>query len=220
VLRWRCAASGLKLRNQVRYVLYEGSDFRLARHWHLGTHCMHFLGGGADEDATTTSTTTIAPAARAPTAIARARAAVLAEAGATPSSVVPAKSALEALANLGVDASIFFRRTHPRAGGRRNATGTAATGRGSSLQLARQCPFDARVRLYCPWLSPVCPARLRATILDVEAAAQAAIRATTRLPPWRLFGDKGDLEDARTEGRLVGRLNSTRDALRELARYR
>ena len=35
----------LKMRQTVRFVLYEGVDFRLARHWALGGHCMHFLGG-------------------------------------------------------------------------------------------------------------------------------------------------------------------------------
>ena len=78
-----------------------------------------------------------------------------------------------------------------------------------SMQLARQCPLDTRVRLYCPWLSPVCPPSMRAPVLDAEAAARVAIAATSKLPPWSLFGTRAELDDVRTEARLAGRLNAT-----------
>ena len=77
------------------------------------------------------------------------------------------------------------------------------------MQLARQCPLDSRVRLYCPWLSPVCPASLRAAVLDIEAAARIALQATSKLPTWALFGDGNELDDVRTEAMLAGRANAT-----------
>ena len=152
----------LRLRHDMRFILYEGRDFRLARHWHLGTHCMHFLGPAATLGA--------------------------------PSSA--AATALEALATLSVDPAVFFRCTQRRSargvmsGSADEAIAAAswhdsvmhATGLFSGnasarhgLQLSRQCPLDARIRLYCPWSSPVCPAKLRAAVLDIEAAAQVAV---------------------------------------------
>ena len=64
-------------------------------------------------------------------------------------------------------------------------------------QLARQCPFDPRVRLYCPWHSAVCPTSMRAAVFDAEAAAQAALNATSKLPRRSLWDYYGEAKDAR-----------------------
>ena len=180
----------LRLRHDMRFILYEGRDFRLARHWHLGTHCMHFLGPAATLGA--------------------------------PSSA--AATALEALATLSVDPAVFFRCTQRRSargvmsGSADEAIAAAswhdsvmhATGLFSGnasarhgLQLSRQCPLDARIRLYCPWSSPVCPAKLRAAVLDIEAAAQVAVEASSRLPKWPLFGDSAETVNVRRDGRVA-----------------
>ena len=154
----------LHMRQTVRFILYEGVDFRLARHWAFGTHCMHHLGGGGGS------------------------------------------SALTALASSGVDLGVYFRRTDAR----RHVEGRAGHPSSPSpllvngslrpgAQPARQCPVDSRVRLYCPWLSPVCPPSTREAVLEVEAAARMALAASTRLPPWDLFGDPNDIEQARQE---------------------
>ena len=70
---------------------------------------------------------------------------------------------------------------------------------GGPAQLARQCPLDGRIRLYCPWTSPVCPPSLREAILDIEEAARLAIEATSRLPAWKLYGDPSDVDEQRKE---------------------
>ena len=155
----------LRLRQSLRYILYEGVDFRLARHWHLGTHCMHFMGGALDGSGGSAD----------------------------------GSPGLDAVAGAGVETSIYYRRTSAIRGAPRGRgelpNGTVSTG----AQLARQCPLDRRVRIYCPWLSPVCPASLREAVLEAEVAARTAIRASTRLPPWTLFGDARELETARRE---------------------
>ena len=183
----------LKLKNEVRYLLYEGRDFRLARHWHLGTHCMHFLGPGSGE---------------------KGGGGVGGSAISTADLTSDSSDAIAALSRLGVDRRVFFRRTQRRGGGRRaNAAAAAAAGGQenvsaglrSGMQLARQCPLDTRVRLYCPWLSPVCPSRLRAAVLDIEEAARTALISTSKLPPWPLFGDAQELDDVRTEAKLASR---------------
>ena len=102
-----------------------------------------------------------------------------------------------ALAAAGVDLNVYFRRPLPPAD---NGTGVGprqSRQLAQPAQLALQCPFDARIRLYCPWYSPVCPARMRSAVLDAEAAAHSALRATSKLPIWRLYNE-AEAADART----------------------
>ena len=212
----------LRMRRSVQYFLYEGVDFRLARHWHFGAHCMHWLGGGnraptgsggGTAGPVATAAAAAAAAATAADSMATAAANLAAASSATGStsgeldasaesaaqvataaaaaaaaaaSAVPG-SALAALNGVGVDLSIYYRRRPKR---RRSANETR-----QPAQLARQCPFDARVRLYCPWHSPVCPASMGETVLDAESAAQAAVRASSKLPTWSLYGQES--HDAR-----------------------
>ena len=75
----------------------------------------------------------------------------------------------------------------PHGGGEAVAGGEGGS-QPAPAQLGRQCPFDARVRLYCPWHSPVCSSRVRAAVLDAEAAAHAALNASSKLPAWSLYG--------------------------------
>ena len=191
----------LRMRRSVRFVMYEGVDFRLARHWAFGTHCVHFLGGGGGAAGNGRGH----------------RGADVDDA----SSTVHARpsSPLATLSSVGVDLGIYFRRTSARHVGRHSGSSLGGSSLGGSslgggaaqppflpngtlrpgAQLARQCPLDTRVRLYCPWLSPVCPAATRETVLEVEAAARMALVASTRLPPWDLFGDGHQIEQARQE---------------------
>lgn len=200
----------LRMRQTVRFVLYEGVDFRLARHWSFGSHCIHHLGGGrreGDGAALVEHKRLLAEGRNAdPAAVAAATRTLLA-------SAAPG-GALATLSSMGVDASVFFRRVQkPTAGARRAATQqqpeqpantslsswlVQAAG-GGPAQLARQCPLDGRIRLYCPWTSPVCPPSLREAILDIEEAARLAIEATSRLPAWKLYGDPSDVDEQRKE---------------------
>jgi len=192
----------LMLRRKVRYVLWEGRDFRLARHWHLGTHCMHYLSSGQRR---AESESAVAKPQRLQ---GNAAAAASTSTSSTSTSVDPS-GAFDALARLNVVRNIFYRRIQPNAATPHssgqtpaddaNATiGGRAAGEGGAMVMARQCPLDARVRLYCPWLSPVCPADVRAAVLDIEAAAHLAIQATSKLPKWALFGGV-ELDDVRTD---------------------
>ena len=192
----------LTLRRRVRYVLWEGRDFRLARHWHLGTHCMHYLSSGHEGAAT---------AAAAAASSSSSSSSGSGSSGSSSGLVAPSR-AFDALSRLQIDKHIFYRRVLPR--GTRRGMGHASdaasvNSSGGGMQLARQCPLDSRVRLYCPWLSPVCPASLRAAVLDIEAAARIALQATSKLPTWALFGDGNELDDVRTEAMLAGRANAT-----------
>ena len=229
----------LRMRRTVRHLLYEGVDFRLARHWHYGTHCQAFLGspptvaigssgggggvgvgrsstgsgsdGGHDPAAAAAAAEAVAAAdaadaaasavadALGPTAAATdtalAAAAEATAAAATAARAVPG-TALTALAAAGVDLSVFYRRRPKGARAPSDGGGRAASNETrQAAQLGRQCPFDARVRLYCPWHSAVCGASVRAAVLDAEAAAHAALNATTKMPLWSLFGEES--RDAR-----------------------
>lgn len=195
----------LRMRHTLRYILYEGVDFRLARHWHLGTHCVHHLGSGAGDDGELLVESRRHLAEGHPPNPADVEAA----ARSLMVSSAPGGT-LNALAGVGIDVSVFYRRVG-QTGGKRShnnhhkaanaslaawARQAAANG---PAQLARQCPVDGRVRLYCPWTSPVCPPSLRASILDIEAAAKVALDATTRMPAWSLHGNLEDIDEFRRE---------------------
>ena len=174
----------LRMRQQLQYILYEGVDFRLARHWHFGTHCMHFLGSGGSGGGSGS--------------------------GGGGSSGSGSGNALATIAKVGVDTSVYYRRIQ----GRRIASrgpGSSNGTLGPDAQPARQCPLDSRIRLYCPWLSPVCSQSIRETVLEVEAAAHVALVASTQLPPWPLFGDQYELEETRRETTLR-RASTNRDS--------
>jgi hypothetical protein len=223
----------LRMRRAVRFVLYEGVDFRLARHWHFGTHCMHFVGGASDTAGPAASALALDPAdanARsagaaaakeadrtsklaasladasfsrkdAPATTLKASALAAAHAAeravtesAIKESAIPG-SAVDVMSAVGIDTSVYYRRW-PKARHGSNETRQEA-------QLARQCPFDARVRLYCPWHSPVCPSRFRQAVLDAEAAAHFAINATSTLPLWNLYNEV-EARQARAVEQQVG----------------
>ena len=214
----------LRLRRTVRHIFYEGVDFRLARHWNFGTHCMSYLGAHptepvaaaaqteaeAAEAAAILAITTRGPTAAATIATAAAATTTAAAAAAAALRAVPG-GALAAVANAGVDLSVFYRRRPKNTRAHYDGAGAGAAPVGSSsgggggggnetrqvAQLARQCPFDPRVRLYCPWHSAVCPTSMRAAVFDAEAAAQAALNATSKLPRRSLWDYYGEAKDAR-----------------------
>jgi hypothetical protein len=181
----------LKMRQQVRYVMYEGVDFRLARHWHFGSHCMHFLGNQLAEPQE--------PQRASPTPKGRWGAAVPAAAAARAAVAASAApgGALASITGAGVDTNVYYRSLRQARNGARRAELSHA----NASKLARQCPLDSRVRLYCPWHSPVCPAADREVVLRAEEAARIAVESSTSIPSWQLFGDWGDLAQIRRERR-------------------
>ena len=162
------------MRTKVRYTLYEGIDFRLARHWAYGTHCSHWLGG-------------------------------------------PDGAAARALETAGVNFDAFLRRRADRSADAAVYGRASADDGNRSDEYTRHCPYDPRVRIYCPWYSPACPAQTRRRVLAVEAAAHLALNSSSRMPPWTLFGGAELISDAR---RGVAAREKSRAALLRAPRSR
>ena len=175
----------LRLGGSVRYVAdqVEGRDFRLARQWMFGPHCSHHL---ADE--------IVAPVF----GNARRRAGRAAR-GAKPLAHHDSLLGGPHAAYLGLDLTHWQRTTvlnRPSEGG---------SGSTVNITFAQQCSFDARVKLFCPWTSPVCNASLKVAALDMEAEAKTAYAETTRIRPIpRLWLAPKQRQQFRAEGLTVG----------------
>ena len=103
---------------------------------------------------------------------------------------------LKMLQRAGVDLGIYYRRRAgdkrcPTLRGRRLCRSADASDLdgNASAQPARQCPFDPRIRLYCPWHSPVCARPLQERVLAAERGQSVLDKPVRLACQAQLHGD-------------------------------